>query len=281
MDDRRVRRDAEPVRSASPGTVAPARHRRVTSFVHQRNRFTEGQAHAWDRLWPRHGCDVADVLSGAVPYDPAAWFGRSAPLVLEIGSGTGESTAAQAAAAPETDHLAVEVFEPGLAQLLMRIDEAGLANLRLLRGDAVDLLRERVPAGSLHGVRIYFPDPWPKRRHHKRRLVQPGFAALAASRLAPGGTLHLATDWPDYAVQMRAVCTAEPLLENTSTAPDGWVPRPPWRPPTRFERRARTEGREVRDLVFRRTRAADTSTRPDEVGGAGPSSDGGARTETA
>ena len=122
-----------------------------------------------------------------MPYDPPAWFGRRAPLVLEIGSGTGESTAVQAAAAPEVDHLAVEVFEPGLAQLLMRIDEAGLTNLRLLRGDAVDLLRERVPPDSLAEVRIFFPDPWPKRRHHKRRLVQPAFVALVASRLAPGG----------------------------------------------------------------------------------------------
>ena len=240
--------------------VAPPSHRRVVSFVHQRNRLTEGQAHAWERLWPRYGGDVADLLSGAVPYDPAAWFGRAAPLVLEIGSGTGESTAVQAAAAPECDHLAVEVFEPGLAQLLMRIDEAGLTNLRLLRGDAVDLLRERVPPASVHGIRIYFPDPWPKRRHHKRRLVQPEFVALAASRLAPGGTLHLATDWADYADQMRSVCSAEPLLDNTSTAADGWTPRPTWRPMTKFERRAGDEGRTVRDLVFRRNPSPHTFT---------------------
>lgn len=227
--------------------------RRVTSFVHQRNRFTEGQAHAWERLWPDLGGEVADVVSGATPYDPAGWFGRTAPLVLEIGSGTGESTAAQAAAAPQIDHLAVEVFEPGLAQLLMRVDEAELTNLRALRGDAVDLLRDGVPAASLAGIRIYFPDPWPKRRHHKRRLVAPAFVALAASRLAPGATLHLATDWADYAAQMRAVCAAEPLLQNTSTADDGWTPRPSWRPETRFERRALAEGRDVRDLVYRRT----------------------------
>ena len=231
---------------------AAAHRRRVTSFVHQRNRLTEGQAHAWDRLWRRHGCDVVDVLADAPPYDPPAWFGRTAPLVLEIGSGTGESTVAQALAEPRTDHLAVEVFEPGLARLLMRIEETGVGNLRLLRGDAVDLLRERVPPASLAGIRIYFPDPWPKRRHHKRRLVQPGFVALAASRLRPAGTLHLATDWADYAVQMREVCTAEPLLANTSRSPDGWLPRPPWRPVTKFERRALAEGRDVRDLLFRR-----------------------------
>jgi tRNA (guanine-N7-)-methyltransferase len=232
--------------------------RRVTSFVHQRNRLTEGQAHAWERLWPKYGADVADVLSSAHPYDPPAWFGRTAPLVLEIGSGTGESTAAQAAVTPDVDHLAVEVFEPGLAQLLMRVEEAGLTNLRLLRGDAVDLLRERVPPGSLAEIRIFFPDPWPKRRHHKRRLVQPEFVALAASRLVPGGILHLATDWADYAAQMRAVCSAEPMLENVTTDPDGWTPRPPSRPVTKFERRAGDEGREVRDLLFRRVRKAPT-----------------------
>ena len=240
--------------------LADPRHRRVTSYVQQRNRFTEGQAHAWERLWPRYGGDVADLLAGSEPYDPLAWFGRTAPLVLEIGSGTGESTALQAAAAPETDHLAVEVFEPGLARLLMRIDEAGLTNLRLLRGDAVDLLRERVPADTLSGIRIYFPDPWPKRRHHKRRLVQPEFVALAASRLAPGGTVHLATDWADYAVQMRSVCAGEPLLENPSAAADGWTPRPEWRPMTKFEGRARAEGRDVRDLVLRRVSSPHTFT---------------------
>jgi tRNA (guanine-N7-)-methyltransferase len=246
--------------AGSAAETAQHPHRRVTSFVHQRNRLTEGQAHAWERLWPRYGLDVAAIVAGTVAYDPQAWFGRRAPLVLEIGSGTGESTAVQAGAAPDTDHLAVEVFEPGLAQLLMRIDEAGLENLRLLRGDAVDLLRERVPPDSLAGIRIFFPDPWPKRRHHKRRLVQPGFIALAASRLAPGGVLHLATDWAHYAVQMRAVCAGEPLLENISDADDGWTPHPGSRPETKFERRARMEGRDVRDLTFRRISAPHTFT---------------------
>jgi tRNA (guanine-N7-)-methyltransferase len=233
-------------------TSGETRHPRVTSYVHQRNRLTEGQAHAWQRLWPAYGVDVTDLLTDAVPYDPPAWFGRTAPLVLEIGSGTGESTAAQAVAEPDTDHLAVEVFEPGLARLLMQIEERELANLLLLRGDAVDLLRERVPPDSLAGIRIFFPDPWPKRRHRKRRLVQPEFVALAASRLAPGATLHLATDWADYAIQMREVCTSEPLLRPTSDAEGGVDTRPAWRPETRFERRARAEGRDVRDLLFRR-----------------------------
>jgi tRNA (guanine-N7-)-methyltransferase len=230
-----------------------AGHPPITSFVHHRARLTEGQQAAWDRSWHVRGRDVTALLDGGIAYDPAAWFGRSAPLVLEIGSGMGESTAAMAAAAPDVDHIAVEVFEPGLAQLLMRIEAAGLTNLALLRGDAVALLRERVPAGSLDGVRIYFPDPWPKRKHRKRRLVQPGVVALVASRLRPGGTLHLATDWDDYATQMRSVCAGEPLLENTaSDESDGWIARPEWRPVTKFEQRARVEGRDVHDLLFRR-----------------------------
>jgi tRNA (guanine-N7-)-methyltransferase len=226
-----------------------ADHPPITSFVHHRARLTEGQQAAWDRWWSVRGRDVADLRC----WEPASWFGRTAPLILEIGSGMGESTAAMAAAAPEVDHVAVEVFEPGLAQLLMRVQDAGLTNLALLRGDAVALLREHVPQGSLDGVRVYFPDPWPKRRHRKRRLVQPGVVALVASRLRPGGTLHLATDWADYATQMRAVCSAEPLLHNTAApGSEGWTERPDWRPVTKFEQRARVEGRAVHDLLFRR-----------------------------
>jgi tRNA (guanine-N7-)-methyltransferase len=232
--------------------VTEAPHPPIPSFVHHRSRLTEGQQHAWDRWWPERGRNVADLLSGAEPYDPQAWFGRTAPLVLEIGSGMGESTAALAAAAPDVDHIAVEVYEPGLAQLLMQLVGAGLTNVALLRGDAVDLLRERVPPRSLAGIRIFFPDPWPKRRHRKRRLVQPDFVALAASRLEHGGIMHLATDWDDYAVQMRTVCDAERALENTAAdQPGGWTPRPDWRPVTKFEQRARLEGREVRDLMYR------------------------------
>ena len=217
-------------------------HRAVTSFVHHRARLTDGQRAAWERWWPTRGHDVADLLDGALDYDPRAWFGRAAPLVLEIGSGMGESTAALAAAEPDVDHLAVEVFEPGIAALLMRAAE--LTNLVVLRGDAVALLTTRVPEASLAGIRIFFPDPWPKRRHHKRRLVQPAFVALAASRLQPGGTLHMATDWADYADQMRAVADAEPLLSG------GEVRRPAWRPVTKFEARALSEGRAVRDFVY-------------------------------
>jgi tRNA (guanine-N7-)-methyltransferase len=233
----------------APDEVSPA-GRRVVSFAHRDGRMTDGQEAAWRDWWPVFGRDLA-ALEPGTPLHLADWFGRRAPVILEIGSGMGESTAAMAAAAPDVDHLAVEVYRPGLARLLMRIRDQGLTNLRLLRGDAVRVLRDHLEPGSLAGVRAYFSDPWPKRRHHKRRLIQPWFVALAASRLAPGGTLHLATDWAQYAEQMRAICDAEPLLRNT--APDGgWTPRPPWRPLTKFEQRALAEGREVRDLIYAR-----------------------------
>ncbi len=227
--------------------------RAIPSYVHQRARLTAGQQRAWERWWPELGHEVAELVSGSEPFDPPAWFGRTAPLVLEIGSGMGETTVALAAGAPDVDHLAVEVFEPGLAQLLMRITEAGLRNVVPIRGDAVALLAERVPPDSLTGIRVFFPDPWPKRRHHKRRLVQPGFVALAAHRLRPGGTLHLATDWPDYAAQMRAVCDGEPLLTEVTEHRGGGTARPDWRPVTKFEQRARVEGRAVCDLAYRRS----------------------------
>lgn len=211
--------------------------------------MTDGQRHAWDRRWPEYGLDLID--GQGAPLDLDDWFGRRAPVVMEIGSGTGESTAAMAAAAPDVNHLAVEVYRPGLAQLLMRIDELGVTNLRLLRADVVPVLRELIEPDMLAGIRVYFPDPWPKRRHHKRRLIQAEFVALAASRLCRDGTLHLATDWAHYAEQMREVCDGEPKLRNLY--PDtGWAPRPGWRPLTKFERRAVAAGRDVRDLLYRR-----------------------------
>lgn len=236
--------------------VTAPRDARIRSFVHQRTRLSDGQQSAWRRLWPVWGGEVRDIVDaspGRGAWDPAADFGRTAPLVLEIGSGMGETTAALAEAEPDVDHVAVEVYEPGLAQLLMRIEEGGLTNQRLLRGDAVELLEHAVAPGSLSEIRIFFPDPWPKRRHHKRRLMQPPFVALAASRIAPGGRLHLATDWPHYAEQMRRVVEAEPSLRPDAALPvqpDGWQPRPNWRPATKFESRAQEEGRPVRDLVY-------------------------------
>ena len=228
---------------AGPASSASGR---IPSFVHHRTRLTEGQQHAWDRWWPVYGGEVPEVSR------VQQLFERGAPLVLEIGSGNGEATTRMAAAAPETDLLAVEVYEPGLAHTLIRMREAELTNVRLLRGDAVDLLERAVPERSLDGIRVFFPDPWPKRRHHKRRLVQPAFAALAASRLKPGGYLHLATDWAHYAAQMREVADACPALHRDErTGADGWLPRPDHRPLTKFEQRAVQEGREVRDLLYR------------------------------
>jgi tRNA (guanine-N7-)-methyltransferase len=221
--------------------------RSVVSFVRRGGRITVGQQRAWDTHWARLGRDVADLPPGEI--DTAAWFGRPAPVLLEIGSGMGETTSLLAQAEPEVNYLAVEVYEPGLAQLMLRAESLGLTNLRLLRGDAVTVLTEHVAPDSLAGVRIFFPDPWPKKKHHKRRLVQPGFVALVASRLAVGGRLHLATDWASYADQMLDVCSAEPLLRNEF---GDWAPRPDWRPVTKFETRAREADRISRDLMFQR-----------------------------
>ncbi|WP_199428968.1 tRNA (guanosine(46)-N7)-methyltransferase TrmB [Qaidamihabitans albus] len=221
------------------------RLRSVVSYVKRGGRMTVGQQRAWEQLWPSIGREVSDLEPGPIDFD--AWFGRPAPVVLEIGSGMGETTSRLAAAAPEVNYVAVEVYEAGLGQLLLRAEKLGVENLRLLRGDAVTLLGEHVAPESLNAVRIFFPDPWPKKRHHKRRLIQPEFVSLVASRLARGGTLHLATDWADYAEQMLDVCSAEPALRNRF---DGWAPRPEWRPVTKFEQRAEAEGRTSHDLIF-------------------------------
>lgn len=225
--------------------------RTVVSYVNRGGRMTTGQARAWERHWPRLGREVNALPPGPLAF--ADWFGRDAPVLLEIGSGMGETTAQLAKAAPELNYVAVEVYPPGLAQLMMRAEAMGIENLRLVRGDAVVLLERHVPADSLHGVRIFYPDPWPKKKHHKRRLVRPEFVALVTSRLEPGGRLHLATDWENYAEQMRAVLSAEPLLRNVYAGePNGWAPRPPWRPLTKFESRAEEAGRTSRDLIFER-----------------------------
>lgn len=225
--------------------------RRVVSYTQRGERMTAGQQRAWHRLWHGLGIDVDDLPPG--PLDTGVWFGRDAPLVLEIGPGMGEATAELAAARPDLDHLAVDVYKPGLAQLLLRIEQAGLRNLRLLRGDALQLLAEHVAPDSLAGIRVYFPDPWPKRRHHKRRLVTGEFVALAASRLAPCGTLHLTTDWEHYAGQMRDVVAGEPALQAVDADAEGWTARPDWRPVSKFEQRALAEGRRVRDILAMRT----------------------------
>jgi tRNA (guanine-N7-)-methyltransferase len=209
--------------------------------------MTAGQTRAWERLWPSLGRNVRELPPG--PLDLDDWFGRSAPVTLEIGPGMGETTAALAEAEPEVNYLAVDVYPPGLAQLMMRAEAGDLKNLRVVRGDAVVLLEDHLPPASLSAVRIFYPDPWPKKKHHKRRIVQPALVSVVASRLVPGGTLHLATDWEHYAEHMLEVCSAEPRLRNRH---DGWAPRPPWRPLTKFESRAENEGRVSRDLIFER-----------------------------
>jgi tRNA (guanine-N7-)-methyltransferase len=219
----------------------------VVSYVNRGGRMTAGQTRAWERLWPSLGRNLREVPPG--PLDLDDWFGRSAPVTLEIGPGMGETTAALAEAEPEVNYLAVDVYPPGLAQLMMRAEAGGLKNLRVMRGDAVVLLEDHLPPASLSAVRIFYPDPWPKKKHHKRRIVQPALVSVVVSRLVPGGTLHLATDWEHYAEHMLEVCSAEPRLRNRH---DGWAPRPPWRPLTKFESRAEEEGRVSRDLIFER-----------------------------
>lgn len=222
----------------------PPEQRPIRSYVLRQGRVSNAQKRAHDTLLPRYGLEYRDS-----PVDLDQAFGRNAPHVLEIGCGMGETTVAIAAAHPGTDYLGIEVHTPGVGSLLKQIDAAGLSNLRVVQHDAVAVLRQMIMPDSLDGIHIFFPDPWPKKRHHKRRLIQPPFAALAASRLKPGGYLHAATDWHEYAEQMLAVLGAEPLLENTAPA---YAPRPEYRPQTKFETRGLKLGHGVWDLVFRR-----------------------------
>ncbi len=214
-------------------------HRGIRSYVLRQGRVTPAQQRACAELLPRHGIAYAPA-----PLDARAVFGRAAPLVLEIGSGMGETTAAIALANPGTDYIAVEVHLPGVGALLKRIEAEGIANLRVIRHDALEVLEHMIADGALSAIHLFFPDPWPKKRHHKRRIVQPPFAALAARKLAPGGLLHAATDWAEYADHMQTVLDAEPLLARAGDAAG--------RPATKFERRGLRLGHEVRDLVYRR-----------------------------
>jgi tRNA (guanine-N7-)-methyltransferase len=206
--------------------------------------MSPAQQRACDELLPRHG-----VPFSPLPVDLAQVFGRAAPVVLEIGSGMGETTAAIAQDHPHVDFLAVEVHLPGIGALLRRIDACGLSNLRVIRHDAVEVVAAMIAPSALAGIHVYFPDPWPKKRHHKRRLLQPAFVHALAQRLAAGGYLHVATDWAPYAEEILATLAAEPLLSNTAP---GYAPRPPWRPQTRFEARGVNLGHDVFDLLFRR-----------------------------
>jgi tRNA (guanine-N7-)-methyltransferase len=225
--------------------------RRIRSFQPRRSRVTAGQADALQRLWPKWGLDI-----DGHPLDLRDLFGDDHPVVLEIGFGMGEATAQMAAADPATNVLAVDVHTPGQGNLLNLADHNGLSNIRVANGDAIILLREMLAPDSLDGLRVYFPDPWPKKRHHKRRLIQPDFLTLAATRLRPGALLHCATDWEPYAEQMLDVLTAHPGFENTQ-ADGGFAPRPDFRPLTRFEGQGLDKGHVVNDLLFRRVPHAD------------------------
>ena len=236
---------------------APRVQREVTSFVRRSTRMRPVHLRAWERLRHAYVLEVpqratSTSIAPGHPLDVAAAFGRTAPLVVEIGPGTGESLVAMAAARPEIDVLAFEVYLPGVARTVNRLHETGVANVRLLQSDAVDGLRHLLGPGSVEEVWTFFPDPWPKVRHHKRRLVDRAFADLVASRLRPGGSWRLATDWSDYAEQMRAVLDAHPELVNVGAAADGWAERCADRPLTRFEQRGIEAGRTVRDLHYRR-----------------------------
>jgi tRNA (guanine-N7-)-methyltransferase len=221
-----------------------AEHRAIRSYVLRQGRVSSAQQRAHSQLLPVHGIPYA-----ASPLDLEKAFGRGAPKILEIGFGMGETTAALAGAHPDIDYLGIEVHTPGVGSLLKLIGEKELRNVRIVQHDAVEVLRDMIAPEVLDGVHVFFPDPWPKKRHHKRRLIQPPFVSLLASRIKPGGYVHLATDWEEYALQMREVLDAEPLLRNTC---EGFAERPATRPQTKFEARGLKLGHGVWDLVYAR-----------------------------
>ena len=223
-------------------------HPPIRSYVLRQGRFSRGQQRAYVELLPRFG-----VPFEKKEIDFEALFGRRAPVIAEVGFGMGETTAAIAAGNPDRDYLAIEVHSPGVGSLLKQMEEKGLANIRIVQHDAAEVFRDMIPRASLAGVHVFFPDPWPKKRHHKRRLLQPAFATLAAERLKPGGYLHVATDWQDYAEQALEVLGAVPALANTA---EGFAPRPESRPLTKFERRGRNLGHGVWDLLFEKVGVA-------------------------
>ena len=225
-------------------THAGPLHRPVRSFVLRQGRMSPAQQRALDTLLPRFG-----IAYSPGPLAFASFFERVAPVILEIGFGMGETTAAIAAANPQNDFVGLEVHGPGVGALLNRIDAAGLTNVRIIQHDAVEVVAQMIPAAALAGIHVYFPDPWPKKRHHKRRLLRPEFVHALAQRLLPGGYLHAATDWDEYAQEILATFAAQSLLQNTVT---DYAARPAWRPQTKFETRGLKLGHGVRDILFRR-----------------------------
>jgi len=228
-------------------------HRPVRSFVLRAGRLTEGQKRALEELWPEFG-----VEEGEGELDLALLFGNRNPVILEIGFGNGDATWQMARDQPDENFLGAEVHKPGVGHLLLKIEEHEIGNLRIACADAVELLQQRIADHSLAGVRIYFPDPWPKKRHHKRRIVQPRFISLLAAKMRESGILHLATDWEPYAEYMLEVMGSCEEFESLSPAGDT-CPRPEWRPETKYERRGERLGHSVFDLVYRRTSALEKS----------------------
>lgn len=224
-------------------------HRPIRSYVRREGRLTRGQQRALDELWNDFGVDNADTL-----LDLEQLFGRSAPRVLEIGFGNGVSLAQMAAAHPQFDYLGIEVHRPGVGALLLLVQERQLSNVRVICDDAVDVLKKRIPDHSLDRVQLFFPDPWHKKRHHKRRILRPEFVSLVAQKLKPGGIFHLATDWQDYARQMMQVMSAATEFSNQAGA-HAFAPRPESRPLTKFEQRGQRLGHGVWDLLFEKTAA--------------------------
>ena len=216
----------------------------IRSFVRRTGRVTTGQAKAFEDLGPQFLLNYQ-----AAPLDTAAAFGRSGSVILEIGFGMGEATAHIARVRPDDNFLCCEVHEPGVGALLKRIGEHDISNIRILQHDAVEVIEHMLPEGSIDGIHIFFPDPWHKKKHNKRRLIQSPFVQKLASRLKPGGYFHCATDWEPYAVQMLEVLGAEPTLTNTA---EGYAPKPDYRPLTKFENRGLRLGHGVWDLVFRK-----------------------------
>jgi tRNA (guanine-N7-)-methyltransferase len=220
------------------------RDRHIRSFVLRQGRVSTAQQRCMDTLMPRYGIPYA-----AQPLDLDTVFGRSAPKILEIGFGMGEPTAFIARNHPQNDYLALEVHTPGVGSLLKQIDEQGISNLRIMQHDAVEVMRDMLADGALDGVHIFFPDPWHKARHNKRRLIQSPFIAQLVKKIKSGGYIHVATDWQDYAEQVLGVLSAELLLENTAV---GYAEKPAYRPLTKFENRGLKLGHGVWDLVFKR-----------------------------
>lgn len=223
------------------------RHRKIRSFVLRKGRLTTAQQHALDELWPFYGIDNAETR---LDFDDH--FERKADVIVEIGFGNGESTWQMAQHEADKNFIGIEVHEPGVGQLLMAVEEHGIENVRIVCEDAVVFLEQRIEPGSLAGVRIYFADPWPKKRHHKRRLIQPEFVSLLAHCMESGGVLHLATDWQPYAEHMLEVMDSSPDFVNLSPTGD-YCDQPDWRPSTKYEKRGERLGHEVRDLLYRRS----------------------------